>query len=207
MSTCGLFRMATEGRTAGRGGDDAPSALDRLARHRTGHAAMSFAESTVVPVPLETVVAPLMVGHPRRALGIAAAIWIGCILGALVFYGVGALAADPLVRPALGALGLGDEFERIIRDMDAEGLFWTVFLVSASPAPMQVATLGAGAAGGSIWVFLAGIGLSRGLRYFGLALLAQVIWPRIAALGMPRRVLLPGLILGLLALWGVAQLV
>lgn len=37
----------------------------RLARHRSGLAALSFAESTVIPIPLQTIVAPLMVGHPK----------------------------------------------------------------------------------------------------------------------------------------------
>lgn len=60
--------------------------IDRLSRHRTGLAAISAAESTVVPIPLETVIAPLMVGHPRRALGIALWVWLGCLAGASLFY-------------------------------------------------------------------------------------------------------------------------
>ena len=82
----------------------APDLLHRLARHRAGLAAASFAESTVVPLPLETVVLPLMVGHPRRALTIALAIWLGCLAGAALFYGLGFWLADPVVRPALAML-------------------------------------------------------------------------------------------------------
>jgi membrane protein YqaA with SNARE-associated domain len=158
----------------------------RLARHRTGLAALSFAESTVVPIPLETVVAPLMVGHHRRAWTIALAIWLGCLGGATLFYFAGLWLADPVVRPALAWLGLGDEFQSLSGRLEGESLFWTVFLVSFSPAPMQLATLGAGTVGGNVAIFLAAIAASRGLRYFGLAVLARLFGPRIAAFDIPR---------------------
>lgn len=181
--------------------------LDRLSRHRTGLATLSFAESTIVPIPLETVVAPLMVGHPRRALTIAAAIWIGCLIGATVFYIIGFWAVDPIVRPALQTLGLIDDFDNMADKLGREGLFWTVFLVSFSPAPMQLATLGAGAAQGNFLSFIAAIALSRGLRYFGLAVFAQFIGERIARLRIRRRYLIVGLMVILALVWGVFQLI
>ena len=184
----------------------APDLLHRLARHRAGLAAASFAESTVVPIPLETVVLPLMVGHPRRALTIALAIWLGCLAGAALFYGLGFWLADPVVRPALAMLGLEQDFGRMTDRLGGTGLFWAVFLVSFSPAPRQLATLGAGAAGGHFVSFLAAIALSRGLRYFGLAVLAQIVGPRIARAGVPRRVLIPAMIALLAAIWAVVQL-
>lgn len=158
----------------------------RLARHRTGLAALSFAESTLVPIPLETIVAPLMVGHHRHAWTISLAIWIGCLAGATLFYFVGLWLAEPVVQPALEWVGLRDDFAGMTADLDREGLFWTVFLVSFSPAPMQLATLGAGTVGGNFAVFLAAIAASRGLRYFGLAALASLFGPRIAGFGLPK---------------------
>ncbi len=166
---------------------------------------MSFAESTVVPIPLETIVIPLMLGHSRRALTIAIAIWLGCLAGAALFYFVGLWAVDPIVRPALEWVGLLDEFDRMADKLGSEGLFLSVFLVSFSPAPMQLATLGAGATQGGFLPFLGAIALSRGLRYFGLAILAQVAGPKIADLGMPKRYLIPALMLGFAAVWGVMQ--
>lgn len=184
----------------------AGSVLGRLARHRTGLAAMSFAESTVVPIPLETIIAPLMVGHSRQALGIAVSVWLGCLAGALTFYMLGVLMFDPVVRPALEWLGLAQDFQTLTDKLGREGLFWTVFLVSFSPVPMQLATLGAGAAGGNVVTFLAAIALSRGVRYFGLALLAQVIGPKITRMGLPKRYLIPGMIVILALIWAAMQL-
>lgn len=178
----------------------------RLAQSRRGLAALSFGESTVVPIPLETIVVPLMVGHPRRALGIALAIWLGCVAGAGIFYGVGLMLADPVVHPVLRSLGLEESFDKMAGKLSGGGVFWTVFLVSFSPAPMQLATLGAGAAGANPVVFLAAIALSRGLRYFGLAILAQLVGERIAHWRLPTGWLVAGLALLLVLGWGVMQL-
>lgn len=180
--------------------------LDRLARHRSGLAALSFAESTVLPIPLETVAVPLMVGAPKRALTIALAIWLGCLVGASLFYFVGLFLFDPVVEPVLGRLELADDFAQMTKKLNEESLFWAVFLVSFSPAPMQLAALGAGAAQGNFLVYIAAIAASRGLRYFGLAIVAQFVGTRIVHLRLPKRILVPGLMATLLAVWGVYRL-
>jgi membrane protein YqaA with SNARE-associated domain len=179
---------------------------ERLARHRTGLAALSFAESTVLPIPLETIVAPLMVGHHRHSTTIALSIWLGCMAGATLFYLLGSWLFDPVVRPLLEALGLFEDFQDITSDLEGSGVFWSVFLVSFSPAPMQLATLGAGSVGGSFPVFLAAIATSRGIRYFGLAILAHLFGPRIADLDIPTgRLVVIALVVGL-AIWGATRL-
>jgi membrane protein YqaA with SNARE-associated domain len=180
---------------------------DRLSRSKAGLALLSFAESTILPIPLEAIVVPLMVGHPRRALRIALIIWLGCLVGASLFYAVGYLLADPVVHPVMGLLGLEDSFDDMAQKLSGEGLFWSVFLVSFLPAPLQLATLGAGVVGGNFLVFFAAILLSRGLRYFGMAVLAQFVGERIAHLNIPKRYLVLGLATILLAGWGVMQLI
>ncbi len=92
----------------------------RLSGNKRGLAALSFAESKVVPIPLETIVVPLMVGHPRRALRIALVVWMGCLVGAALFYGVGLLLADPVVHPVLNAVDLDDDFQKISDDLSGE---------------------------------------------------------------------------------------
>jgi len=175
----------------------------RLARHRTGLAALSFAESTVVPIPLETIVAPLMVGRHRQSVTIATAIWIGCLIGASLFYFIGLWLSDPVVRPVLEFLGLLDGFEELSKELEGSGLFWTVFLVSFSPAPMQFATLGAGATQGNFFIFLAAIAASRGLRYFGLAILARIFGPKIAEFNIPTGKLVIGLVVVFVGIYAI----
>lgn len=180
---------------------------ERLARHRTGLAALSFAESTVVPIPLEAVVAPLMVCEHRHSTVIAMAIWLGSLAGASLFYLLGLWLFDPVVAPILEWLGLRQDFERITGDLGRDGFFWAIFLVSFSPAPMQLATLGAGSVGGNFALFLAAIAASRGLRYFGLALLARLFGPRIAALDIPTGRVMLGLAVAGLLIWAGFKLI
>ncbi|NND41015.1 MAG: DedA family protein [Silicimonas sp.] len=188
-------------------GTDAPDWMERLANHRAGLAALSFGESTVVPIPLEALVVPLMVGHPKRALVIAVWIWLGCLVGASLFYFVGLWLADPVVLPAIEWLGLNDDFEEMQDRLSGDSLFWVVFTVSLLPAPMQLATLGTGAVDGNFLVFISAIALSRGIRYFGLAILAQLIGERIANMNLPKRILIPALIAAFLVGWGIFQLI
>jgi len=192
----------TDGRTSGA----KTGWTARLARHRTGLAALSFGESTIIPIPLETVVIPLMIGHPKRSLSIATAIWIGCIAGAAVLYAVGFWLAEPVVEPLLATLNLSDDFREMQRELEGGSLFWTVFIVSFSPVPMQIATLGAGTIGGNIVTTFAAIALSRGLRYFGLALLAQLLGERVAKLNIPTGKLVLGTAAIILLGWGIMQL-
>ncbi|MEI4260634.1 YqaA family protein [Roseovarius sp. D0-M9] len=199
-------RPAVPPKTEGTAGNSRPGWTDRLSRSKIGLALLSFAESTALPIPLEAVVVPLMVGHPKRALRIALIIWLGCILGASLFYIVGFALADPVVEPVIRMLGLEANFNDMANRLEGDGLFWSVFLVSLLPAPLQLATLGAGAVGGNFLVFLAAVVLSRGLRYFGMAILAQFIGERIAHLNIPRRYLVLGLAAMLLTVWGIAQL-
>jgi len=196
----------TSGQVSGDRTDPSPGWTDRLSRSKWGLALLSFAESTVMPIPLEAIVVPLMVGHPRRALRIALVIWLGCLVGASLFYAVGYLLADPVVHPVLQMLGLGGQFDEMSEKLSGGGLFWTVFLVSFLPAPLQLATLGAGTVGGNFAVFFAAILLSRGLRYFGMAVLAQFVGERLAHLDIPKRYLVLGLAAALVVGWGAVQL-
>jgi membrane protein YqaA with SNARE-associated domain len=189
------------------------SAIDRLtdalAQEEAGKrrlAALSFLEATILPIPLETVIAPLMAAHPKRAYSIAAAIFAGCLAGALVFYLLALALYDPVVAPALDGLGLLDDFDAMRARLNDESLFWTVFLVSLTPAPFQLATLGAGAVGGSVLTFMLAVAASRALRYFGLGFLARRFGPRLLEAAGGRTQLVVKGVVALVAVYVVASL-
>lgn len=186
--------------------DDLPGWVGRLARGRWGIGVLSGLESTVVPIPLEAILIPLMVSHPRRAWTLALAAWVGCLIGSLLFYFVGALLYDPVVAPALAALGLEAPFEDVRARLDeGTSFFVAVLLISVSPAPMQLATLGAGAVGGPVVLFLSAIALSRGARYFGLALLAGWLGHRLERMRVRKRWVLLGTLAVLVLGYGAYQ--
>ena len=188
-------------------GGKAPDRMERLASHRAGLTILSIGETTVVPVPLEALVAPLMIGAPKRALSVAVWIWFGSLIGATLFYLVGLWLADPVVLPVIHWLGFSNGFEEMKGRLSEGGLFWVVFTVSLLPTPMQLATLGAGVVGGNFIVFIVAIALSRGIRYFGLAILAQFVGERIAKANLPKRIIIPALFAALLIGWGIYKLI
>tara|TARA_R110000772_G_scaffold48088_2_gene109773 strand:+ start:101539 stop:102147 length:609 start_codon:yes stop_codon:yes gene_type:complete len=133
----------------------------------------SFLESTVVPIPLEALLIPLMQARRHQLFLLALLSLIGCLLGASVGYGVGLWFFDALGDQLLEWFANPDQFERARMAMADHG-FWFVLSVGVTPVPFQMAMLVAGATGYSFALFMLASALARGLRYFGLALL--VYW-------------------------------
>ena len=203
----GTARRARGSVQVERSGQDGEAGwIGRLSRSRRGIAALSAAESTVVPIPLEAILIPLMLSAPRRALGLGLAALAGCVAGALLFYALGFWLFEPVVSPALEWLGWKDEFRGVSARLTDESSFFTaVLLISLSPIPMQIATLGAGAVHGPVWLFVAAIALSRGLRYLGLAALARLLGARLERMRIPRRTVFLGTLAALGAVWLIYQ--
>lgn len=174
-----------------------PDWITRFAENRLGLATLSAMESTVLPIPLEAVLVPLMVGRPGHALRIGLWALLGCLIGSLALYGAG-LLAQPLVDPVLQWLSLTQAFEDMQSRLTGGNLFVTVLIIAISPAPIQLASLGAGVVGANPLVFLAAVGVSRAVRYLGLGLLAKWLGPRLQEINVPWWVWL-GLFLALFA--------
>jgi membrane protein YqaA with SNARE-associated domain len=131
---------------------------------------LSFAESSVFPIPPDPLLMALCLGLPRRALHFAAVATLGSVLGGVAGYALGAgawhLVGDwffahvPGVTPAaFGRVqGLYDRFD-----------FWAVFLAGLTPIPYKVFTLSAGVFAISFPVFVTASAVSRGLRFFLVA--------------------------------------
>lgn len=182
---------------------NAPDWTRRLARNKRGIALLSFGESTFVPIPLESILTPLMLSYRRSAMMLATASLIGCIAGSLVLFLLGWALFEPVVKPLLDQFGLTQDFQDMQSRLEGSNLFWTVFLISLSPAPVQLASIGAGTAGSNIVVFAAAISLSRGIRYYGLAAAALLLGEKIEEYEIPTG----KLIIALLAIAIVAAVV
>ncbi|MBC2605066.1 YqaA family protein [Pelagicoccus albus] len=130
----------------------------------------SFLESTLVPIPLETILIPLMQSRREKLLWIALAVLIGCLLGAIFGYAIGYYLYESIGTQVVNLFSSAEEFESL-RDRMNNGGFGFVFSVGVTPVPFQIAMLAAGATKFSLLTFLAASALSRGIRYFGLAIL------------------------------------
>ena len=185
--------------------DETPHWAERMSHSRIGLAVLSFLESTLAPIPIETLLVPLMLAYPRSAWIIATATLAGSLVGATLMYFLGMFAFDWLRDMLSGWIDFApaDEF---IAQINGETGFWTVFLIAVGPIPMQMATLGAGAAQLGFITFLGAIALSRGLRYYGLALACYFVGERIQHLKIRKRTTVLFTTIFLLLLWGGYEL-
>jgi len=130
----------------------------------------SFMETTIIPVPIEIIIAPIMAASRARGFIVATVTLVGSVAGALLLYLLAWALFDDLAQPLIDVMGWQDGFDDLEAKFE-EGGFWVVFAISIAPVPMQIAALAAGAASYPVWLFLIAIMLSRALRYYGLWLL------------------------------------
>jgi membrane protein YqaA with SNARE-associated domain len=144
--------------------------LAKLAEGRRGLGGISvasFLETTIIPIPIELIVAPIMAASRTRGFIIATVTLLGSVAGALALYLLAWALFDDLAQPLIDMLGGQAEFDELEAKFE-EGGFWVVFAISLTPVPMQIAALAAGAASYPIWLFVIAITASRAIRYYGL---------------------------------------
>lgn len=136
-------------------------------------------ESTFVPVPIEMIMTPLMIADRRRTFGFATAGVLGCLAGSLVMYGVGYLAYQTIGVMIIEAFGFGGEEESFREVATTHGvLALALALVAITPIPLIVGSIGAGAAGINVALFLLVLGGTRAIRYYGIALAVHYLGPK-----------------------------
>lgn len=133
----------------------------------------SFAETLIVPIPIELVLIPYMLARRDRIWRIAAATTAGCVLGALVGYGVGSVLFDSLGRWLIETFGWAGAYQMFQAQFAAHG-FWAIVTIGLTPIPFQIGMLAAGVAGYPVLMFVLAAAVARGLRYFGLGLLVRL---------------------------------
>ncbi len=134
----------------------------------------SFLESTVVPIPLEALLIPLMQKRRDKLWLIASITTIGCILGALLGYAIGYYIFDLARELIMQYITTEEQFETFKQAMQKNG-FWFVFSTGVTPVPLQIAMLAAGVSKYSLGLYLLAVTLSRTIRYFGLAILVYYV--------------------------------
>lgn len=136
----------------------------------SGITTASFLESTIVPIPLEAVLIPLMQARREKIWLIALMATVGCLLGALFGYALGYYLFDVVGDWIISTFSSPEQFENIEQKMQSQG-FWFVLTLGVVPIPFQIAMLAAGATKFSLMLFLMAATIARSIRYFGLAIL------------------------------------
>ncbi|ONG51215.1 cytochrome B [Pseudoroseomonas deserti] len=174
----------------------------RLAAHRHAErwlAAVSFAESSVFPIPPDAMLLPMCLARPERAWRYAAICTIASVIGGLVGYGIGYFLFEALAQPILTAYGHAQALDTFRAWFDRWGAA-VILIKGLTPIPYKIVTIAAGAAAFDPWIFLVASIVTRGLRFFLLAALLQRYGSPVRAFVEKRLTLLTTLVaLGIVA--------
>ncbi|MGR3461451.1 MAG: YqaA family protein [Roseovarius sp.] len=135
-------------------------------------AVVSFAESSVFPIPPDVLMIPMILARPSRAWLIAAVALVSSVLGGMLGYAIGAFAYDSIGQPILAALGKGEAMDAFNTRFNDFG-FWAVLTAGVTPFPYKVITIMSGWTGMPLATFIATSILARALRFF---LVAGLLW-------------------------------
>mgnify|MGYP001815743847 CR=1 FL=1 len=132
-----------------------------------------------MPIPLEAVLVPYMLLRRELVWRIATLALVGFVAASVVGYALGALAFDTAGIWLIETAGWQGGLDQAQSLFDRYG-FWALVLIGVTPVPAQLAMLLGGAFHYPLAWFVAAMGLSRAIRYFGLAALVVWLGPRAA---------------------------
>jgi membrane protein YqaA with SNARE-associated domain len=146
-----------------------------LAGHRhalLALAVISFAESSVFPIPPDVLLIPMILAARERAWLIAGVCTLASVVGGVFGYAIGALLFDTLGQPIVEFYGYLDRYQEFQAGYEEWGA-WIVAGAGFTPFPYKVITITSGVMQLDFAVFMIASIASRGARFF---LLAALLW-------------------------------
>lgn len=130
-------------------------------------AALSFAESSFFPIPVDVMLAPMCLADRARAWRFAAIATGLSVLGGIAGYAIG-YGAFEIIEPWLADSKYWGAYETSRDWLDRFG-FWVVFIAGFSPIPYKVFTIAAGVALINFPAFVIASLIGRAGRFFLVA--------------------------------------
>ncbi len=135
-------------------------------------AAIAFIESSVVPIPPDVLLIPMVLAARDRAWRYAAVCTIASVLGGMVGYAIGMFLFEAAGQPLLELYGYAAKFDEF-RGRYNEWGAWIVFVAGLTPFPYKVITIASGVTELDLAVFTVASVFARGLRFF---IVAALLW-------------------------------
>jgi membrane protein YqaA with SNARE-associated domain len=138
---------------------------------------LSIAESSFFPIPVDVMLAPMVLARPERAWFLATLTTLASVFGGVLGYLIGMFAFEA-VEPLLHRFGYWDNYIAAREWFDVWGV-WVIFIAGVSPIPYKIFTITAGAVAMALLPFVIASLIGRGLRFFLVA--AAIRWggPRV----------------------------
>ena len=157
-----------------------------LARVRQGRAGiaglfwLSAGETTVLPMPVELVLVPLMQYARDYVWRMATSATLGALFGAVIGYGVAYFFMEAAGESFIAWAGWQAEQARFEALFDRYGFLAIILVGMLPPIPFQLAIVSAGATGYPFALFVLATLIARGVRYFFLATMIHLFGDHVA---------------------------
>lgn len=135
-------------------------------------ALVSFAESSVFPIPPDALLVPMCLARPARALRLALLCTAASVLGGILGYVIGAFLWEQAALPLFRFYHYEAAAAAFVERFREWGL-WIILIKGMTPIPYKIVTIASGAAGYPFWAFVAASVVTRGARFFLVALLLR----------------------------------
>lgn len=155
-------------------------AVMRLAagRHATSWlAAVSFAESSVFPVPPDVMLAPMVYAKPQKAYFYAAVCSLASVIGGVFGYAIGYFLT-PVGEAILAFMGHAEGLTEMQAWYDRYGV-WVILAKGLTPIPFKLVTIASGVLHYAFVPFLIACVITRAGRFFIVAALVKRFGPAI----------------------------
>lgn len=130
-------------------------------------AALSFSESSFFPIPVDVMLAPMVLADRAKAWRFAAVASVFSVLGGVGGYAIG-WGMFEAIEPWLADSHYWDAYVTARDWFDRYGV-WVVFVAGFSPIPYKVFTIAAGVAALNLPGFVIASTIGRGARFFLVA--------------------------------------
>jgi len=131
---------------------------------------ISFAESSVFPVPPDTMLIPMSLARPDKAWTYATLCTLTSVAGGILGYMIGAYLYDTVGHWLIQLYGYGNKVEAF-REAYARWGTLIILVKGVTPIPYKIVTITSGFAGYNIWLFIIFSFIARGMRFYLTAFL------------------------------------
>jgi membrane protein YqaA with SNARE-associated domain len=135
-------------------------------------AAVAFAESSFFPVPPDAMLVPMVLARPDRAWVLAGACTAASVVGGFFGYAIGYFLYETLGRFLIDLYGYESKFESF-RDAYNRWGVWIILIKGMTPIPYKLVTIASGVARFDLALFAAASLVTRGARFYLVALLLR----------------------------------
>jgi membrane protein YqaA with SNARE-associated domain len=134
---------------------------------------IAFAEASCFPIPPDALLIPMALAQPRRAFWFALISTIGSVSGGALGYAIGYFLLAKLAQPIINFYHYHAAFVAFQQKFAEYGV-WVILIKGLTPIPYKIVTIAAGAAAFNFPLFMGASVITRGGRFFLLAVLLRI---------------------------------